>query len=437
MQGVLRTSGKPAKIKLRATVKGLPAGAEIEITDFMFQPDQAVSGWLPHVTELPWSAGMTYLNTAPGGELVYWDNVQEKPVVFPPSIHKHAIGDVTGLRAELDALQSGAKSSQLAYNSKHGSDLPGTYPAGYSVGVFSVADGWPSGPGLGYRTVVTFRDSGFGGAAAAQYAYPYQRQTSPTLYRTAVDASSWGAWNSLGGGGGFSDSVAPPTEMTTYHWAGAAHASHSMKRVDGVEAGKNLLINGSAENGTTAWAASNTTTFSSTTGHTTMAGRVEARIFELRATTAAAVTASMAQEVSATPGRWYALRAWVASEGSKAIIRPRIEWLNASGAVISASTHPEFNANFYEGGYFTMTAAAPTGAVTARIMLSIYQANAQASGARLWADQIMVTEGATQAAAESSAETYFDGNADWETSLWLDRGRSLKQWDGAAWGSVA
>lgn len=58
MQGVLRVNGRPAKIKLRVKVRGLPAGASVDVTDLMLQPGAAVSGWLPHTTELPWSAGI-------------------------------------------------------------------------------------------------------------------------------------------------------------------------------------------------------------------------------------------------------------------------------------------------------------------------------------------------------------------------------------------
>lgn len=58
MQGVLRTSGRPALIKIRITAKGAPAGASVEVTDVQLQPGAGVSGWLPHVTELPWSAGI-------------------------------------------------------------------------------------------------------------------------------------------------------------------------------------------------------------------------------------------------------------------------------------------------------------------------------------------------------------------------------------------
>lgn len=59
MQGTLRTYGRIAKIKVRITVRGVPADAEVIVTDVMFQPGGIVSAWMPHLTELPWSAGVT------------------------------------------------------------------------------------------------------------------------------------------------------------------------------------------------------------------------------------------------------------------------------------------------------------------------------------------------------------------------------------------
>ena len=60
VRGVLRPGVKRiAKIKIRIMVNGIPRDAEVRITDIMFQPGGSVSGWLPHVTELPWSAGIT------------------------------------------------------------------------------------------------------------------------------------------------------------------------------------------------------------------------------------------------------------------------------------------------------------------------------------------------------------------------------------------
>ncbi|WP_300345506.1 hypothetical protein [Nesterenkonia sp.] len=65
MQGKLRTNSRPAKIRLRIQVNPLPAGATVEITDLMLQPGGTHSGWLPHVTELPWSAGVGENNMYP------------------------------------------------------------------------------------------------------------------------------------------------------------------------------------------------------------------------------------------------------------------------------------------------------------------------------------------------------------------------------------
>ncbi|WP_346921688.1 hypothetical protein [Glutamicibacter creatinolyticus] len=100
MQGVLRVNGRPAKIRLRVKVRGLPAGVSVDVTDLMLQPGAAVSGWLPHTTELPWSAGMTFLNTSPGGDLVFWDDIEGKPVVFPPETHTHLWKDIAGKPTE-------------------------------------------------------------------------------------------------------------------------------------------------------------------------------------------------------------------------------------------------------------------------------------------------------------------------------------------------
>lgn len=58
MQGVVRTYKRAATIKLRITVRGAPADAAVQVTDVMLQPGNVVSAWIPHVTELPWSAGV-------------------------------------------------------------------------------------------------------------------------------------------------------------------------------------------------------------------------------------------------------------------------------------------------------------------------------------------------------------------------------------------
>lgn len=57
MRGTFRVQKRVARVTLRVEVTA-PA-APIDVTDVMLQPGAAASGWLPHVSELPWSAGVT------------------------------------------------------------------------------------------------------------------------------------------------------------------------------------------------------------------------------------------------------------------------------------------------------------------------------------------------------------------------------------------
>lgn len=58
MKGIIRPDGRPVKIKVKLIVKGLPVAAEVRVTDMMVQPGKVVTGWVPHVTEIPWSSGV-------------------------------------------------------------------------------------------------------------------------------------------------------------------------------------------------------------------------------------------------------------------------------------------------------------------------------------------------------------------------------------------
>lgn len=57
MQGTFRVQKRVARVTLRVEISD-PAAA-VDVTDVMLQPGGAASGWLPHVTEMPWSAGVT------------------------------------------------------------------------------------------------------------------------------------------------------------------------------------------------------------------------------------------------------------------------------------------------------------------------------------------------------------------------------------------
>lgn len=55
-RGTFRVTKRVAKLTLRLEIKD-PVG--VKVTDVQLQPGAAASGWLPHVTELPWSAGVS------------------------------------------------------------------------------------------------------------------------------------------------------------------------------------------------------------------------------------------------------------------------------------------------------------------------------------------------------------------------------------------
>lgn len=56
MRGTFRVNGRVLRMTLRVSVKN-PTGG-VDVTDVMLQPGGNSSGWLPHVTEMPWSAGV-------------------------------------------------------------------------------------------------------------------------------------------------------------------------------------------------------------------------------------------------------------------------------------------------------------------------------------------------------------------------------------------
>lgn len=109
--GVLRVNSRPAKIKLRIKSSGAPASANVEITDVMLQPGASVSGWLPHVTEMPWVSGVTDMDSGGVSVVIRWEDIEGKPLTYPPANHTHSVAQVAGLQ---DALDSKAPSSSVA-----------------------------------------------------------------------------------------------------------------------------------------------------------------------------------------------------------------------------------------------------------------------------------------------------------------------------------
>ncbi|WP_417556250.1 hypothetical protein [Microbacterium sp.] len=57
MKGTFRVKGRVARVKLH--IEAANPGDGVLVTDVMLQPGGASSGWLPHVTEMPWSGGVS------------------------------------------------------------------------------------------------------------------------------------------------------------------------------------------------------------------------------------------------------------------------------------------------------------------------------------------------------------------------------------------
>jgi len=45
-------------MRLRVSVDGIPVEATVQVTDVLLQAGTTVTGWVPHVTEMPWTAGI-------------------------------------------------------------------------------------------------------------------------------------------------------------------------------------------------------------------------------------------------------------------------------------------------------------------------------------------------------------------------------------------
>lgn len=59
-RGTIRPGGgkKVLKLRIRVTARSVPSGAGVQVTDCLLQAGSTVTGWTPHVTELPWTSGI-------------------------------------------------------------------------------------------------------------------------------------------------------------------------------------------------------------------------------------------------------------------------------------------------------------------------------------------------------------------------------------------
>jgi len=123
VKSVIRVNSRPAKVKIRASVRGLPSDAEVEVSDLMLQPGNSVSGWLPHVTELPWSAG-----------------VSEETAMYPST-------NLSAINSRVSDVENGlsSMSSELAEVQDQLGDVTGDWESLHDY----VANDWQAGDGAG------------------------------------------------------------------------------------------------------------------------------------------------------------------------------------------------------------------------------------------------------------------------------------------------
>lgn len=245
-------------------------------------------------------------------------------------------------------------------------------------------------------------------SVVADYATAHQRFEGSVPNMSYADVDDWTDGLSYGdtANRGLRQATTP---WVSYAWLGTPNNSVSIKKVGGVEVERNLVTNPSGETNTTGWTPTRTDgTFEVTDSYPQMAGRVGSRVFQYSAGLAGVSIHMNSAPMPVTAGQWGAFRTWVANDVDKCDVLMRILWLDSTGAVVTATPNTFLDASFYEGIIQTVSAQAPTGAVTAVARLT-HQAITEA-GARLWFDQARFMTGATQAEAESKVATYFDGS---------------------------
>ena len=109
MQGNFRVGRKVARMTLRIEVEN----GDVTVSDLMLQPGRNSSGWLPHVTELPWAAGIVGGRIAGGA--VDSEAVERLEQLEKLTLAQGALLQKLGV--DVDALrQSGGIDQQAIYD---------------------------------------------------------------------------------------------------------------------------------------------------------------------------------------------------------------------------------------------------------------------------------------------------------------------------------
>ncbi len=206
-----------------------------------------------------------------------------------------------------------------------------------------------------------------------------------------------------------------PQGAATYEWAYGAHASESIKRVNGVEVARNLAQNPSFEDGDSWWhvgfADWRTTDWEAFWGH-----RGSGDLIELTSdgTGDARVRSG---RVYFNGGQWLAARALVATEQSRKV---QFRW-GTFGDTSGFANGEWIDAPWYTGAEYKWVTQA--GADRDRGDLDIQIDSGDNVGSRLWVDRVVIAVADTEAEAHAAVDSYWDGdtpNAAAESGIWIN-----------------
>lgn len=192
MRGNLRVSGKAALIKLRVTARGLPADARVDITDLMLQPGSSSSGWLPHTTELPWSAGIV---PEPGGQEVNARIDQlENQVAVQQSYLSRIMAPAQVWRADVSGNDAHV---QTTWDADYGwiswvdvAKLPGTG----DVGFWFPTDGNTAGSSRPYAWSMDILTESLAGVGSLRPRVDYMNGATRTGSNADLSLTAWPDW---------------------------------------------------------------------------------------------------------------------------------------------------------------------------------------------------------------------------------------------------
>lgn len=201
--------------------------------------------------------------------------------------------------------------------------------------------------------------------------------------------------------------------------------------VDGAEAIRNLVTNPGFESSTSGWGASRVDmSVQPQSGLLHGVGTKELLLVASGAGTAFVQTYS-ANRLDVSPGQWIAVSAELHGISCRAGIG--IFFYSSTGTYVSEKWLVGA-----DGERNLVSTVVPSNAAKASVGLRVYSSTLSnpAAGDSAVFDNVMAVIGTSQSTVETEVMQPFDGDTDWETSLWLDRSRTLRQWDGENWGPV-